>query len=358
MVKMVKDRHDDLSVQFTDRSREIFQRIVDSYLETGAPIGSRSLARTLPERLSPASVRNVMSDLEELGLIYAPHTSAGRMPTHHGLRLFVDGLLQVGDISAEERLQIRRQLPEKEASGNMEHLLARASEMLSGLSRCAGLVLSKKQIKNIRYLEFVYLEPGKALVVIVSNDNIVENRLLDIPDEITASDLVGATNYLRKFLENHTLEEAVKHIEDEMETIRQELDTLTASVLQSGLGSWADAEEEGQTLIVRGQANLLENINAEEQLGRIRQLFEDLENKKEVIDLLCQSDEAEGVRIFIGAENDLFSLSGSSVIVSPFRNSQNHIVGVLGVIGPTRVNYARIIPMVDYTARLVGRLIS
>jgi heat-inducible transcriptional repressor len=345
--------------QLDDRSREIFRRIVEGYLTNGDPLGSRNLSKIIPMTLSPASVRNVMSDLEGLGLIYAPHTSAGRLPTEMGLRFFVDAMLQVGDLTPEERKAIEGQVTNP-ASGvrSVEDVLAQASQMLSGLSRGAAVVTTSKGARRLKHIEFVRLEPTRALVVLVSDDGAVENRVLQLPPGLPASALSEASNYLNARIRNRTLAEAKAEIEAAEKAARQELDGLTQRLVQAGLATWAGIEGEQPQLIVRGQANLLEDLNAAEDLERIRLLFADLETKKEVIDLLGRAETAEGVRIFIGSENKLFSFSGSSMVAAPFRDANRKIVGVLGVIGPTRLNYARIVPMVDYTARVVGRLLG
>ena len=347
-------------MELNERSREIFRQIVETYLATGEPVGSRNLSRALPMPLSPASVRNVMSDLEALGLIYAPHTSAGRLPTESGLRLFVDGLLEVGDLSKGERSQIKSQMTGSAEDKTIEDMLTEAGEMLSGLSRCAGVVLAEKRTQRLKHIEFVQLEPGKALVVLVGDDGGVENRVLDLPEGLTPSALREASNYLNARVAGATIGDARARIETELKQKTAELDALTAKVVRTGLATWSgDGEhDDKKNLIVRGRSHLLEDLTAVEDLERIRLLFDDLEAKKDLIQLLGLAEQADGVHIFIGSENKLFSLSGSSLIVAPFQDSDRKIIGVLGVIGPTRVNYARIIPMVDYTARLVGRLIT
>jgi heat-inducible transcriptional repressor len=343
--------------QLNERSREIFKRIVETYLETGEPVGSRNLSRALPMTLSPASVRNVMSDLESLGLIYAPHTSAGRLPTQTGLRLFVDGLLEIGDITEAERNQIEARMVAGGRRRGVQDFLAEAGEMLSGLSRCAGVVLAEKQSKTLRQVEFVNLGEGKALAVLVGEDGDVENRIVTLPEGLPLSSLNEATNYINARIAGQTLAEARTRIEAEIEARRAQLDELTARVVTEGLATWSGGGADRQSLIVCGRAHLLEDVKAMEDLERVRLLFEDLDAKKDLIQLMGLAERAEGVRIFIGSENKLFSLSGSALIVSPFEDSEQRIVGVLGVIGPTRLNYARIIPMVDYTARLLGRLV-
>ncbi len=341
-----------------DRSREIFRHIVESYLTTGEPLGSRNLSRQLPKALSPASVRNVMSDLEALGLIYAPHTSAGRVPTEMGLRLFVDGLLELGDLSEIERVQMEAKFSGGAGVTPLDTLLAGASEMLSGLSRCAGVVITEKHVTRIKHIEFVSLEATRALLVLVGDDGGVENRIVKLPQGLPASALTDASNYLNARVRGKTMAEAQTLIETEQVQKKAELDELTARVVQSGLAQWSGGSDDNKSLIVRGRSHLLDDLKAVEDLDRIRMLFDDLESKKDLLQLLNLAEQADGVRIFIGSENQLFSLSGSSLIVSPFRDTERKIVGVLGVIGPTRLNYARIIPMVDYTARLVGRLLT
>jgi heat-inducible transcriptional repressor len=338
-----------------ERSRAIFRQIIESYLATGEPVGSRNISRALPMPLSPASVRNVMADLEALGLIYAPHTSAGRLPTESGLRLFVDGLLEIGDLDNDERAQIEAQI-----SGqlSMKDVLSEAGEMLSGLSRCAGLVLTENLINRIKHIEFVSLDATRALLILLGEDGTIENRVISLPHGLPASALTMATNYVNARLLGLNLTEARQRIEEELAVKRAELDELTAKVVQSGFAEWSGATGDAKSLIVRGQSHLLTDLHALEDLERIRLLFDDLESKREIMQLLALSDKAEGVRIFIGSENQLFSLSGSSLIVAPFSDSDHKIVGVLGVIGPTRMNYARIIPMVDFTAKLVGRVLT
>jgi heat-inducible transcriptional repressor len=341
-----------------ERSREIFRQIVESYLATGEPVGSRNLSRLLPITLSPASVRNVMSDLEQLGLIYAPHTSAGRLPTELGLRFFVDALMQVGDLSEQDRRSIEAQVAGAHTSKSLEAVLTEASQMLSGLTRSAGVVLTAKTNVRLKHVEFVRLEPQRALAVLVAEDGQVENRVLNVPAGLPTSSLTEASNFLNARIRGKTLAELRGEIERAVTEGQAELDQLTQKVIATGLASWSGGDSAERQLIVRGHANLLEDLRALEDLERVRSLFDALETKRGVIDLLGRAERADGVRIFIGSENKLFSLSGSSTIVAPYRDSQGRIVGVIGVIGPTRLNYARVIPMVDYTARVVSRLLA
>jgi heat-inducible transcriptional repressor len=344
--------------QLNERSREIFRLIVESYLATGEPVGSRNLSRILPMTLSPASVRNVMSDLEQLGLVYAPHTSAGRLPTEMGLRFFVDALMQIGDLTEADRKTIEAQVAGSGQAKSLEAVLTEASGLLSGLSRAAGVVLTAKSNPRLKHIEFVRLEPERAMVVLVGEDGQVENRVVNVPLGLPTSALTEAGNFLNARIRGHTLHEVKAEIERTLKESEAHLDQLTQKIVAAGLASWSGGEHAERKLIVRGQAHLLEDLKALADLERVRLLFDDLETRREVIDLLGRAEQAEGVRIFIGSENKLFSLSGSSTIVAPYHDAAGHIVGVLGVIGPTRLNYARIVPMVDYTARVVSKLLG
>jgi heat-inducible transcriptional repressor len=341
--------------ELNQRSRDILRAIVDAYVETGEPIGSRTISRRLGISLSPATIRNVMADLEELGLLYAPHTSAGRLPTEAGLRLFVHGLLEIGALSEEERGSIDAKC--NAANRSLPDVLTEASAMLSGLSSCAGLVLAPKTDRPLRHLEFVNLAPGRALVVMVTEDGLVENRVVEVPVGMPLSTLQVASNYLNARLVGRTLDEARSAILGEVENQRTQLDELSKKVVETGLATWAGSGSTGH-LIVRGQAKLLDDVTALSDLERIRALFEALETQEAMLRLLEATNQADGVQIFIGAENTLFNYSGCSLIIAPYQNSREQIVGAIGVIGPTRINYARIIPMVDYTAKVIGRLLG
>ena len=338
-----------------ERSRDILRHIVDAYMESGEPVGSRTISRRLAMSLSPATIRNVMADLEEAGLLYAPHTSAGRLPTERGLSLFVSGLLELGGLSKEEREKIDGKCAA--AGRSLADVLEDATTMLSGLSRCAGLVVAPKTERRLKHIEFVHLGPGRALVVMVTEDGLVENRIIDVPMGLPPASLIEATNYMSARLVGRTLGEARSGVLTELEQHRAELDTLTSKVVEAGLATWA-GEKKGGALIIRGQANLLDEVTALSDLERIRALFAALETKEAMVRLLEAADLAQGVQIFIGAQNDLFGLAGCSVIIAPYRNSREQIVGAVGVIGPTRINYARIIPMVDYTAQVIGRILA
>jgi heat-inducible transcriptional repressor len=342
-----------------ERSREIFRLIVDTYLEIGEPVGSRNLSRLLSTALSPASIRNVMSDLEQLGLIYAPHVSAGRLPTELGLRFFVDAFLETGDMAAAERAEIEERARTLGDQRGVETLLTEASQLLSGLSRGAGLVVTTKADIRLKHIEFIRLEPTRALAVLVGENGEVENRVVELPAGVTASQLVEAGNFLNARVVGRTLGEARAAVSALKNETAQALDDLSRGLVEAGFAVWSGAGDgQPSRLIVRGRANLLENVTASEDLERLRHLFDDLETQSSIVELLDLAETGSGVRIFIGSENKLFSLSGSSLVIAPYSGGENHVVGAVGVIGPTRLNYRRIVPMVDYTARLVSRLLG
>jgi heat-inducible transcriptional repressor len=337
------------------RAAAVLREIVEQYVETGDPVGSRTLARRLPLTLSPATIRNVMADLTDAGLLFAPHTSAGRLPTDRGLRLFVDGLLQFGDLRDEEREVISHALAARGRS--LQDTLADASSMLSGLSQAAGLVLAPKSDGAIKHIEFASLGSGRALVILVGADGQVENRVIEVPAGIPPSALTSAANYLNARSAGRTLVELRRAVAEEMTEDRGQLDALSASVVEAGLATWSEAGR-GGALIVRGQARLLADVTQIENLAAIQVLFDRLETQETMLRLLELAEQSDGVRIFIGAESAVFGTSGVSMIVAPARNEADRIVGAIGVIGPTRINYGRIIPVVDYTARVIGRLLG
>jgi len=343
--------------ELNDRSREVFRLVVESYLDSGDPVGSRTLTRSLSEKVSAATIRNVMQDLEYLGLLDSPHVSAGRVPTQMGLRMFVDGLLEVSDLTQADREKIDATLT-KSNSADVGGMLDRVGAALSGVTHGASLVLAPKHEAEIRHIEFVSLAHDRALVVLVFADGHVENRLFTPPPGQTPSSMREAANFLNTLIEGRTLSDARDVIRKEIAARRQQIDSLARDMVESGLAVWDAGEGDSARLIVRGRANLLAEDGYGEELDRIRSLFDDLERKRDIEQFLDLAEEGEGVRIFIGSENKLFSLSGSSLVVSPYMNADRKIIGAVGVIGPTRLNYGRIVPIVDYTAQLVGKLIS
>jgi heat-inducible transcriptional repressor len=342
--------------EMNNRSREVFRRVVETYLSSGDPVGSRTLTRDFSEKLSAATIRNVMQDLELLGLLGSPHVSSGRVPTQLGLRMFVDTLLEVGTVSTVDRERIESTSDSDEA--DVGTLLDQISATLSGVTGSASVVLAPKAETQIRHIEFVNLSVDRALVVLVHTDGHVENRIFTPPPGQTPSSMREAANFLNSLVEGRTLSELRLAIKDEILRRRQEIDGLARALVESGIALWQTSEDHSERLIVRGRSNLIDGVGESTDLELIRHLFDDLERKRDIAEFLELAESGEGVKIFIGSENKLFSLSGSSLVVSPYMNADRKIIGAVGVIGPTRLNYGRIVPIVDFTAQLVGRIVS
>tara|TARA_R110002096_G_scaffold24713_20_gene77816 strand:- start:1979 stop:3049 length:1071 start_codon:yes stop_codon:yes gene_type:complete len=342
--------------EMNNRSREVFRRVVEGYLESGDPVGSRTLTRTMSDPVSAATIRNVMQDLEFLGLLGSPHISAGRIPTQLGLRMFVDGILEMGAVASEDRQKIDATMGGNEQ--DVSALLDRVGSALSGITHSASLVLTPKHEAAIQHIEFVSLGADRALVVLVFDDGHVENRVFTPPPGQTPSSMREAANFLNALANGKTLTDLRSSVSVDIKARRQEIDVLAGDLVDSGLAVWENAGEQSERLIVRGRSNLLDGTSEAQDFERIRTLFDDLERKRDIAEFLDLTEEGDGVRIFIGSENKLFSLSGSSLVVSPYMNADRKIIGAIGVIGPTRLNYGRIVPIVDYTAQLVGRLVS
>ncbi|WP_416883890.1 heat-inducible transcriptional repressor HrcA [Marivita sp.] len=342
--------------ELNDRSREVFRKVVEGYLSSGEPVGSRTLTCTLNEKVSAATIRNVMQDLEFLGLLDSPHISAGRIPTQLGLRMFVDGLLEVRDLDQDDRQKIDATMTSN--SQDVATILDRVGSALSGVTQGASLVLTPKHEAAIKHIEFLPVGGDQALVVLVFADGHVENRLFKPPAGQTPSSMREAANFLNALVEGKTLSDLRRTIKDDIAHKRRELDSLAATLVEQGLAIWDDQADNSGRLIVRGRSNLLAEDTHAEELDRIRELFDDLERKRDIAEFLELTEQGDGVRIFIGSENKLFSLSGSSLVVSPYMNADRKIIGAVGVIGPTRLNYGRIVPIVDYTAQLVGKLLG
>ena len=342
--------------EMNERSRIVFRNLVDSYIETGEPVGSQTLAKALTEEISPATIRNVMQDLEVLGLLDSPHVSSGRIPTQQGLRLFVDALLEVGEISNKEQEIIDHSV--KEDPKDLSNILTRAGSVLSGLTKTASLVLAPKTEAPIKHIEFVSLSAERALAVLVTADGMVENRVFEPPLGQTQSDFREAANFMNAYAKGLTLSELREVMEREVSKRKLEIDKIAAQLVKDGLAVWDGKDTDNSRLIVRGRANLIDGTTAEDDFEKIRELFDDLERKQDIANFINLTEKGEGVRVFIGSENKLFSLSGSSLVISPYMNSEHKIIGAVGVIGPTRLNYGKIVPIVDYTAQLVGRTLS
>ena len=339
--------------EMSNRARDVFRMVVEAYLESGQPVGSRTISRTSALNLSPASIRNVMQDLEESGLLAAPHTSAGRIPTDPGLRLFVDGIMQVAEPRPEDRAAIEALI---DRGGPIEEAISNATAALSGLSACAGIVLVPKEEPVLRQLAFVPLSPRQAVAIVVGSDGGVENRVIELPPGATASTLAEVGHYVSARLSGLTLSEAQARLKAEIRDGKAALDRTAQKLVERGLASWSEDGSRRPVMIVRGQANLIDE-SASADLERVRQLLDELEGKEEIARLLDQARAGAAMKIFIGSENELFALSGSSVIAAPYRGQDGKVVGVVGVIGPTRLNYARVVPMVDFTAKTLSRLL-
>jgi heat-inducible transcriptional repressor len=342
--------------EMNDRTREVFRRVVEGYLSSGDPVGSRTLTRSMSEKISAATIRNVMQDLEFLGLLGSPHVSAGRIPTQLGLRMFVDGILEIGTVSEGDRERIHASVGANEP--DLAALMDKVGATLSGLTQGASLVLTPKHEAPIRHIEFVSLGPDRALVVLVFGDGHVENRVFTPPPGQTPSSMREAANFLNALAEGRTLSDLRGTITADITARRREIDSLARELVEQGFALWENAGEPGERLIVRGRANLLDETGETRDVERIRSLFDDLERKRDIAEFLHLTEQGDGVRIFIGSENKLFSLSGSALVVSPYMNAERRVVGAIGVIGPTRLNYGRVVPIVNYTAQLVGRIIS
>ena len=338
------------------RTREVFRRIVEGYLENGEPMGSRTVSMSLSEQISSATIRNVMQDLELLGLLDSPHISAGRIPSELGLRLFVDGLLEVNALNKGDREKLNQSA--REGEGDVGETLDRIGSALSGLTQSASLVLTPKQEEPIKHIDFVSLAPDRVLAVLVFANGDVENRLFTPPLGQTPSALREAANFLNSVITGRTLSEVHTVVSSEITKRRQEIDKLAKGMVQRGIAVWQDRGETNERLIVRGRSNLLEKDSQELDIERVKVLFDDLERKQDIANFLDLTEKGDGVRIFIGSENKLFSLSGSSLVVSSYMNADHKVIGAIGVIGPKRLNYGRIVPIVDYTAQLVGKIIS
>ncbi len=364
-----------LLTDLNERSQTIFKLAVDAYLASGEPVGSRSLSKLLNGAgtdLSPATIRNAMADLEEAGLLFAPHTSAGRLPTNAGVRLFVDGLLEVGQLKPAEQREIEQQLTSQgieHGHDNVQHTLERVSTLISGLSQCAGLVAAPTRNSGLQQIEFVTLGgggsgPQKILTVLVKQDGAIENRLIEMPMPLPASILQRASNYLNARLQGQPITQAVATIRQEITARQSDIDQLTAQLIEAGLGvmktDGLDAlhSPANGTVIIRGTAHLFNDVKQLDELERLQRLLDTLEERQTLLNLVEQTQTADGVQIFIGAENVWFDQAGCSLIVAPYKNKQQQVVGALGIIGPTRMAYGRIIPMVDFTARLLTRMLQ
>ncbi len=344
-----------MHIDLDARSRDILHRVVDAYIQTGEPVGSKTIAQKMELSLSPATIRHVMADLVNAGLLYSPHTSAGRLPTEAGLGFFVNTLMEVNSISDNDKWAIESSCQQLSSRVDKDKQLENVTTVLSGLSNCAGLVIAPKIDHSLKYVEFVSIGPGRALVVMVTQDGAVENRVIDVPNGMPLSVLREATNYMNSWIQDRTLEQVKKLIEEDISLHRAQLNSLSEKVVQAGLATWTGL---GGALIIRGHANLLKDVTQMSDIERLQELFSILEVRENLADLVDAAIAADDVQIFIGASSKYFQVSGCSLIVAPFMNGCNQIVGALGVVGPSRMNYGKIIPLVDYTAKMVTRLMQ
>lgn len=353
----------DLEVRFSQlssRSKEIFSALVDAYIETGEAVGSRLLAKRAPCALSSATIRNIMADLEEAGLLYAPHTSAGRIPTEAGLSFFVDSLLECSDFEDDTAIEhtLEERLSEEAASGGeVDEVLEQATALLSGLSQYAGIVLSPKTDSILKRIEFVTLSPTQLLVVILSNTGHVENRLIPYDRNLTPEQLKQLSNYLSTYLEGKTLVEGLAWVQAELKKQQHRFTKEATRLVQQGLETWSRAHKPS-SLILKGQANLLDAVEERNELDPIRNLFEAIETKQTMVHLLEATSNAEGIQVFIGSENPNFNVAGCSLVAASYRSADNRIVGALGVIGPSNMHYRQVIPLVSCTAKVINRLLK
>ncbi|MFZ5548306.1 MAG: heat-inducible transcriptional repressor HrcA [Pseudomonadota bacterium] len=337
-----------------ERSRSLLKTLVERYIADGQPVGSRTLSKASGLELSPATIRNVMADLEELGLIVSPHTSAGRIPTARGYRLFVDTML------TSRALDLGPGSPELAAARDQLHpdqpqrVIAQAAQLLSNLSSFVGVITAPKKPSVFRHIEFLRLGEKRVLVILVAPDGDVQNRVIFTAHDPSQSELVEASNYLNAHYAGLTIEEVRERLKHEIDALRGEIAALMQAAVQ--LGSDAMAENQDQ-VVVSGERNLLGVQDFGHDMGSLRKLFDLFEQKTQLMRLLDTSSRAEGVRIFIGGESRVVPYEELSVVSAPYE-VDGQVVGTLGVIGPTRMAYDRMIQIVDITSRLVGNALS
>lgn len=340
------------------RAQDIFHHIVTQYLHHGDPVGSRTLSKLLDEQISAATIRNVMADLADLGLLHSPHISAGRVPTADGLRLFVKGMLEIDDVSPEDK-NILETLGKDNKHLSAHKMVDQVAEKIAGLSQYAGFVFAPNSNSGLKHIEFVPFAPGKALVILVTQEGVVENRLIDIPNDITPSMLSEAGNFMSQRLAGKNLDQAYQELDKNINERKTQLNELSQKIIDSGMAFWSQInEEESGYLILKGQSQLLDNIQTRADIEQIQHLFSSLERDQALLKLLNFAKDGEGVQLFIGSENEYFSLSGWSLVLSPYQSNDGRMIGAIGLIGPINMNYARVIPVVNYTAKLVSDIFA
>jgi len=336
----------------TDRSRQILEAIIEDYIQTAEPVGSRTITRRHGLSLSPATVRNVMADLEEMGFLVSPHTSAGRVPTDKAYRLYVDSLVRLNRIAREEREEIRRRC--SLTGKDIGEVLKETSRTLSSISHYMGIVMAPRFTANIfRHMEFIKLSGKKILAILVSQCGTVQNKIIETDDDLKIDDLNRMSNYLNDFLQGLTIAQVKKRILDEMQEDKVRYDTLMTKALELSRQTLEDGEIE---VFIEGQANILDQPEFAD-VAKMKDIIRAFEEKGQLLALLERCVVAEGVQIFIGSESHLNRMKGMSLVTATYVTGKN-TVGILGVIGPTRMGYSKIIPIVDYTAKQVSRLLE
>jgi len=344
-----------LYLELSDRSKQIFKGVIESYLDSGEPVGSEALSKKLGINISTSTIRSIMANLQKEGLLFAPHISAGRLPTDKGMRYFVDGVLEFGRLSKSERETIKNQCRSKGIS--FEDVLDEASKILSSLSNCAGFVVAPKYQNKIKHIEFIRLSSNQIMSIVANENGLVENRILDSNNSYSENTLKQVSNYLNSKFSGKTIDEIKKIISNEIENSQLELNTLSKKLVKEGIIELVP-NSEAPYIFLHGQSSLLEDNIVTKDLDQMRNIFDDIENKSNFLSVLESTNKGKGVQIYIGAQNFLFNHSGLSMIMAPYINNEQKIIGAIGVLGPMRINYARIVPLVDYTSKVIGRILS
>jgi len=345
---------ENLYVELSDRSKQIFKSVVETYLETGSPSGSETILKKGGVNLSSSSIRLILANLQKEGLLFAQHTSAGRLPTDKGIRFFVDGLLEFGRLTQDERDNIKQQCLAKGTS--FQEVLDEASKVISGLSSHTCIVVAPKNQNSIKHIEFIRLNSSQVMSIIASANGQIENRIIDDGGVYTDNILREISNYLNAKYLNKSIGEIKRNIQLEINNSKGRLEVLSQNLVQKGILEIAP-NSENPYIFLHGQSNLLEDEIISKDLDQIRKLFDEIENKTNFLEILENTNSAKGVQIFIGSQNFLFKHSGLSMIMAPYKDKDQKIIGAIGVMGPTRLNYAKIVPLVDYTSKIIGKVL-
>ncbi len=346
---------DNLYTELNDRSKLIFKKLVESYLETGSPAGSETIMKMGGFNLSSASIRTILSNLQKEGLLFAPHRSAGRMPTEKGMRFFVDGLLEFGRISKSDMENIKQQCSTKDKS--YEEVLNLASKTISGLSNYAGIVIAPKFQKNLKHLEFIRLNKSQLMLILAYENGEIENRIIEDKGVYNNNFLIQASNYLTSKFNNKNITQIKKEIQVDIQKSQNKLEIISSKLVQQGIIQ-NQPKPNNPYIFLHGQSNLLKDEIISKDLDQIRSLFDEIEKKSSFVEILENAGRAKGVQIFIGSKNFLFKHSGLSMVMAPYKNNEQEIIGAIGVVGPTRLNYSKIVPLVDYTSKIIGKVID